>query len=1144
MTVIRRIKSVGFKSFAKPTELKFGNDFSAVLGPNGSGKSNIIDSLCFVLGRLSAKSLRADKSANLIYNGGKEGNPAKHAEVSIVFDNTKNSFPLKSQEIEVKRTVNQKGNSTYKINGETRTRQQVLDLLKTGKVDPDGHNIVLQGDITHMAEMPADERRKVIENISGISLFEDKKIKALNELEKVDSRLSETEIIMTERETYLKELKKDRDQALKYKDLEKNINRNKATYINTQLKSKEEKIKELETRILRNQKDIDNVNTNIESFKKDIEDKKTLLDELTTRIESKGAGESLTNEINSLKENILRSSARIESLTNEIERINKRTQQLKNTIVDSDSRSENFLKEKINLEKSIEEVKKQKLQVQKSLEDIKKDSNLDAIETQLSEIDSQLDSLKVSLASDQEQHRLLLREKDQLSFKISNIEETINKAGNKEQLTKLKDFKSKFKIALETLNKQLNENSSLSSQLSNTRTSLFRNEEDHARLKAKQASLSESSLASLSIRKIKTSNIKGIHGLVSELAEVEKQHSLALEVAAGSRINSVVVENDEVASKCIKYLKDNKLGIATFLPLNKLRSQPLINTNLGYGLAVKLIKFDPKYKDVFNYVFGNTIVVDSIQAARRIGIGKIRMATLEGDLVESSGAMIGGYRTRKFGAFKETGFDDKISRLDSEITKLRTLMLTLDKRKIENENKIDSLREEKANLEASIIKIENSFPNLDIKDLTRQRSLLDKDLERVNKELSKLTSQISNSDSRIKELLPLRTKISKKIASKQNPEIIKELNSLERSKEGLTEKEIQYTTRIRNIETQVQDMLAPEKQNTLKIIKEHEKEIQNFTSEIQQLQASLIENKKFLKERQLKEKKLYSGFKQLFAKRNKLTEEMQKKELKINNEENKTQLFQDRINNYNNEKAKVISELAGLKQEFEPYKNEQLRKGITFEQLKDEIYKFERMMKDMGNVNLRSLEIYEEVNKEYSQICNKVTTLKTEKDDVLSMIHEIESKKTSVFMKTFSEIAKNFEKIFSKLTTKGTAHLVLENPETPLAEGEGIRILVNISQNKYLDIKSLSGGEKTLTALAFIFSIQEYDPASFYVFDEVDAALDKKNSEKLSELIKEYSKNAQYIVITHNDAIIHSASRLYGVSMRENGISNVVSLKV
>ncbi len=269
---------------------------------------------------------------------------------------------------------------------------------------------------------------------------------------------------------------------------------------------------------------------------------------------------------------------------------------------------------------------------------------------------------------------------------------------------------------------------------------------------------------------------------------------------------------------------------------------------------------------------------------------------------------------------------------------------------------------------------------------------------------------------------------------------------------------------------------------------------------------------------------------------------MQKLQLKINDFENKIQIFEDHINSISIEKAKIISELSALKQEFEPYKTEKLRKGVAYEQLRDEISKFEAMMKNLGNVNLRALEIYEAVQEEYHNLEKKVAKLKLEKEDIIKMIDEIDSKKTSVFMETYNSISSNFERIFSQLTTKGTAHLVLENPAAPLTEG--IRILVKISTNKFLDIKSLSGGEKTLTALAFIFAIQEYDPASFYVFDEVDAALDKKNSELLAELLKNYSEKAQYIIISHNDPLISAANRLYGVSMRENGVSNLVSLKV
>lgn len=1142
MTVIKKVKATGFKSFAKPTELTFAKDYSCIIGANGSGKSNISDSLCFVLGRLSAKSLRADKSANLIYNGGKKGNPAKHAEVSVVFDNSENSFPVKAKELEVKRVLNQKGNSIYKVNGETRTRQQVLDLLRMAKINPDGYNIVLQGDITHMADMPAEERRKVLEDISGISMFEEKKEKALRELERVEAKLNETEIVMTERETYLRELKKDRDQALKYKDLEKNITRNKATYLNIQLKNREDKLKEFELRILKNQKDIDNIKENISSVRNEIDNKKKLLNELTEKIESKGPSESLTSDIENLREIILKSEARAESLNNEIKRIEERKKQLMNNIQESDVKSKNLLKEKEEISSKLAYLKKDKITLSKSLDEFRQKHNLDTIEKELSNLDSKIESLKNILTEKEEEKRLLLRNKDQLVFKLTNIEDSINKAANKKQQEEINHFKSEFKAVSEKLNKNLAENLSLTAQLTNARNSLYKNQEEYAGIKAHHVSVVESSGASLAIKKIKESNIKGIHGIVSELAETNKKYSLSLEIAAGPRINSIVVENDQIAADCIKYLKEKKLGIATFLPLNKLKEKPLANTNLGHGLAVNLIKFDQKYKAVFSYVFGSTIIVDNISAARKIGIGEMRMATLDGDLVESSGAMIGGYRQRKFGSFKETGSSDKLDLIETEIERLRNIIKTLDKRKIENDSLIDSLREEKANFEASIIKIEKSIPNLDVKSLIKEKSVLDKELSKIDSTLSSLEKAISVSRLELNKLLPLRLESSKKISEKQSSSSMSKLEEFEKNKEKLTEQEILLSTHLKNIDTQVIDMIGPEKENILKIIKEHDKEINNFNKEISELLSQISKGNNQLKEKQLEEKKLYSGFKQLFANRNKTTEEIQKKELKINNEENKIALFEDRINNFNIEKAKILGEIAGLKKEFEPFENVQLRKGLTFEQLRDEIYKFEKMLKDMGNVNLRSLEIYNEVNKEYEDIFGKVKKLRSEKEDVVIMISEIESKKTDVFMKTFNHINKNFENIFSQLSTKGTAHLALENRENPL-EG-GIHILVKITTDKFLEIKSLSGGEKTLTALAFIFAIQEYDPASFYVFDEVDAALDKRNSELLANLIKKYSEKAQYIVITHNDAVIHSASNLYGVSMRENGVSNVVSLKV
>jgi chromosome segregation protein len=245
-TKISKLVIDGFKSFGKYTELLFGDDFNVILGPNGSGKSNVLDALCFVLGKSSSKQLRAEKSANLIYNGGKTKQPAKAAEVSIVFDNKNKTFPLPEEEIKISRIVRQDGASKYKINGSTKTRQEILELLGAAKINPDGYNIILQGDIVRLVEMNTVERRQLIEEIAGIGVYEEKKQQALNELQKVGDRLNEAEIILKERETYLKELKNDRDQALKYKELNDKIKQNKASYLKRNLNRKDDELRKLE----------------------------------------------------------------------------------------------------------------------------------------------------------------------------------------------------------------------------------------------------------------------------------------------------------------------------------------------------------------------------------------------------------------------------------------------------------------------------------------------------------------------------------------------------------------------------------------------------------------------------------------------------------------------------------------------------------------------------------------------------------------------------------------------------------------------------------------------------------------------------------------------------------------------------------
>ncbi len=1130
MAVIEKIKMQGFKSFAKSTEVPLGSDFSVILGPNGSGKSNLSDAICFVLGRLSAKSLRADKSANLIYNGGKKGEAAKEAEVSIFFDNSNKLFPLNVSKVKITRSVRENGQSKYKINDEIRTRQQVIDLLAAGKINPDGYNIVLQGDIVHVTEMPTEERRKVIEDISGIGVYEEKKEKAINELTKVDVKLNEASIVLKERETYLSELKKDRDHAAKYKDLESNIKRNKATFLHVQINDKQKKREEFESKINKNQEEADKIRKGVDELREEISKNKEEISSISKEIEEKGEKEqvNLHREIETVKEQKARDQARMEGLGNELNRINERKKQLEINLREITEKIKQLENERNNLTKKRKIIVEKESIIEKKLGGKRGDNRE---ERELDEIEKRLDEKQFILDELNNKKTILLRDKDRLDTQINSL----NKLSGGDELKKLKEFKEKFKEVSNNLNSSLKDNDNIVSQLSKARNKLREISEEQARLSIREVSFKEGAYGDLALNKIKELRMNGVYGTIAELGEVDKKFSMALEVAAGSRIKSIVVEDDSIAAKCIKYLKDNKLGVVTFLPLNKIKAPEAIDKKVGYGIALNLIKFDNKFSRAFGYVFGNTIVVENINQARNIGIGKDRMVTLDGDLVEGSGAMIGGFRRQKTG-FKQMDFTKNLEELNNEIGRLREIVDSLEKKKLENEDNVYLLRNDKSELEGEIIKLEKSFGGEEEKN---ERESAVKNLNSVERELNNAEA---NYNKLLKDVEELKNKKSSLRESVSKIRGNKETDKIDSEFRQIREERIVLENELKNIEIQIRDGLIPERENIIRIIKEHEKEILEFQKESEDISDRLLKNLNLLKDKERNEKEFYSNFKNLFNKRNKLSDEIQKRELKSVSEYSRVRAIEDRTNSLNIDRAKVCAELEGLNAEYEQFKEIQLRKGIEMDKLKEEIRDFEKMMNNLGNVNLRALEIYDEIEKEYNSLQDKAATLKLEKEDVLKMISEIESKKGDMFMKSYSEISRNFERIFSELTDKGTAHLILDDKDNPF--NGGLKIMVRIAKGKYLDIKSLSGGEKTLTALAFIFAIQEYDPGHFYVFDEVDAALDKTNSSKLAKLLRKYSDKAQYIVISHNDNLISEANQLYGVSMTENGMSKVISLKV
>jgi len=872
---------------------------------------------------------------------------------------------------------------------------------------------------------------------------------------------------------------------------------------------------------------------------------------------------TLHKEVEKLKVDLATNKTRIGSCENEITRINSRKDQLNKSLLELNEKIDDLTKDKEGYSKQKKSLIEELALLDTKITNFRKKHQLDKetdIETDIDKLDKEADDKQSEMQSLREEQQNMLREKDRLEFQIQTIDEKIDKVKDieKEHKTELQNLKAKkqeFKRITLDLNKLINDDSNLAAELAQTRTKLISANENLMRLKTQGTHLKEKIARNISIEKIieNKGRLGGVYDTVSNLGKVTGKFSMALEIAAGARIKSIVVDSDATAAKCIDFLKKGQFGVATFLPLNKIKPSTdrgslknILDANGVHGLALDLITYDPKFKNVFSHVFGNTIVVDNISVARRIGVGVARMVTLDGDLVETSGAMVGGFRhkqARKYG-FQEKEVLKDIDSAAEDYDKYKKLVESFEKTRSENEKEISKLREDKAQLEGEIIKLEKSL-HLDSADLDSSKKVKEDfkdELKVIDKKLQEIDHKIASANKLLSEVKVKKQQQKAQIAQLRAPTVIAELNTFEQKKDETKEKVTRVEGELKNIDVQIETILDPEKINIQKLLKQHDKEEEMFKKEKSDLSEKIKGQDKELLDKDKKEKEFYSQFKELFNKRNKITEKIQKDELAVRDEELKIHDIETKINNISLDNARITAELTALEQELEPIKEHTLMKGKSEEELKREVSKYERTLENMGAVNMRALEIYEKVEHEYNNLLDKKKKLELEKEDVISMMNEIEAKKKDIFMKTFDSVNETFQKFFTVLSRKGDAFLEVENKESPF-EG-GIAINVRITGKKFLDIRSLSGGEKTLTALAFIFSIQEHDPASFYVLDEVDAALDKHNSEKLAGLIRKYADKSQYLIISHNDGIISEADTLYGVSMNEHGMSKVVSLKI
>ncbi len=1124
-----------FKSYKNAT-IVFSPGFTAIVGPNGSGKSNIVDAICFVLGKSSSKSLRAERFSDVIFSSDKK--TEKEAEVTIYFDNSDRRIPIDSDIVKISRRINIKGQSTFKLNDKTVSKKEILDKLLLAGIDPNGYNIVFQGDVTRIIEMSPKERKKIIEDIAGISEYEEKKKKAIEELSKVEENLKTIEAVLNEVEIQLKRLKKEKDDAIRYRMIKDEIKRKKALVLHSKRLEINEKISEINEKERNLLNNVGKAEKYLKILKEKIKEKKKLLEEIEVD-EKKNEFIEIFKEKEKIKSNLGIIENKIDDINNKI---------IENKVKKSEYKEEikKLYKETKEIEKKINILENEVSQINSKISLLKRE-----IEKKYSKIMDGDEAVKLGERIDHLRSIILKKEKEILSLKnnytsieslIKSLKEDIeNEEKELESKQKeLKTYKRNLDILRKTLEKYIESDESaevkkLESLEKHLIEKLNNLVAEYSRIEGKISVVAESDKIMNIIR-----DIDGVYGRIGELFTVDDIFATAIEVAMGRGIDFIVVENEDVAKKCIERLREKKAGRATFLPLNKIKIKlPSLEeeriASENYGFAIDLIDFDEKFRKAFYYVLRNTVVVENLDVAKKY-INKARIVTLDGDLVEIGGAITGGYYKSRSSGLK---LKSKLVELEIEIKKIRR---ELEKISLRKKNLIDEI-ERKRNRKADIEK--------EIENLTSKIEYLTKDLEKLENGLKEKKEKLKNLEKEKNTIEEMISKTEKDFAPmKREIEILsrkkKEIESV-LSGSGINE--------IKKLENELRK-LEKIKNEKKALIEIHKNKLQILKKRFYELKTSLVNvhriTKSYEKEMNelIKEKTvLENRYRKILEEESRLKDEMIKFEKRKEKIINAVKKLNEKITKINwkkeylkkdlekikIEKARLEIKLENILNQLKEYEDVEidLIAPINTKEIEEEIKALEEEIQNM-KVNMNAIEEYRKTKERYDEIKKKYDKLVEEKKSIEEVIEELENKKITVFNDTLSAIDQNFREIYKKLG-EGDAQLIVNE--------DGLYIRARPKNKSTKSLELMSGGEKTLTALAFIFAIQRYMPAPFYIFDEIDMFLDDNNVKKVSELIKESSKDAQFIVVSLKKKMASSADALYGVS-NEKGISKVVSLNL
>jgi chromosome segregation protein len=1166
---IKEIELQNFKSFGKKAKVPFFDDFTTISGPNGSGKSNIIDGILFCLGLSNSRVMRAEKLTDLIFNA--DNGRKNFAQVTIRFDNFDREMPVDSDEIVISRKLRQTESgyySYYYFNDTPVSLADIHNYLSKAKITPEGYNVVMQGDVTRIIEMTATERRKIIDEIAGVAEFDEKKGQAMNELEIVRERIERVDIILAEVYEQLTKLQQERDQALKYQSLRDEKRKYEGYVLLARLKDARNELDKLEKELKDKEGQKEESTKQAGERRKELSDIERKLQELNVSIIQKGEGEQITlrKEIETIKGEISRCSSTIELADNEINDIESQRRKAFLEIDASQAKVREFTG-KLNEETQRKEI---------LLAEIgdKNTQNL-MVRSKIAEVDAEFAGTRDKLGESKEVLETLKNEKNELMREEDRLLDAVrrNSSEARDKELEIQDAQSKIASSdYDTSNVQtrieelvskkeelirdaadLEKNrvqiKNVITEIENTlRTLQHEYAKSEARIKA-AAEINYSGPVEVILRAKKNRELPGIYGTIAELGKVDAKYSTALEIAAGARMQSVVVDTDEDASRAINYLKEKRLGRVTFLPLNKMENANRLSKKDNEAIidyAINLVDYDKKFSSVFWYVFRDTLVTCDLTTARKLMGGK-RLVTLEGELIEKAGAMTGGMIKSKlsFASGEEENlkkFAEQIAEYEgrrrSAVTKLEKL-----------EEHIREIRAEFAGMDSEITKqqmqvdeIRNRGTRLTELIKTRKKEIEEIEVTRgdIKKKMDTIEEDKRAKDSQIIMLQEEIEKLEKLLEGSEVPELSSKVSKIEEEIDRLEGRQRDTDGVINAISLDIKYAQAK-----IDEIKERLGELDNKKAGHREKMNSMHEQAKRLESelnlKNLREKELGGELVELQNKRTLVQKEHSSLKEQLDEVERLLKEMERNLVALYSTKDALTEQIIALDNEIAERGLKRDEEVPASESIASRIAALNRAMEKLEPVNMRAIDEYDEVESRQKDLKSRRDTLFHEREELIIRIKKYEEMKKEAFMNSFNGINEQFKHVFADLSD-GTGGLFLENPEDPFSGGMTIR--AQPSEKTLQRLEAMSGGEKSLTALSLLFAIQQYRPAPFYAFDEIDMFLDGVNAEKVARRIQKAAANAQFIVVSLRKPMIQAAKRTIGVSMQENNISSVTGIQL